>query len=241
MVKAVIFTDFDGTVTLQDSNDYLSDNYGIGKEERSEIFAGILDGTASFRTGFTRMMSNVSTSLPESLEILKKNIQLDPGFKKTFEWAQAHGVPVIVVSSGMEPIIRALLADLLGAEAVENIDIVANAVDLDENQRMTVVFRDESGYGHDKSRTINVYKKDIEAKLPEGTERPTYFYCGDGISDLSAAKECDLLFAKRGKDLVTFCKRQNVPFHEFDSFEDILANMKDVLDGKKTVTELMEN
>jgi 2-hydroxy-3-keto-5-methylthiopentenyl-1-phosphate phosphatase len=32
--------------------------------------------------------------------------------------------------------------------------------------------------------------------LPEG-EKPVMFYAGDGVSDLSAAKETDLLFAKK--------------------------------------------
>ena len=238
MVKAVIFTDFDGTVTLQDSNDYLTDNYGFGKDERAVIFEGVLNGTTQFRDGFTQMINSVKTPINESLDILKANIELDPGFKETFEWAQSNDIPIVVVSSGMEPIIKALLTKLLGADAVSKIDIVANAVTLDSNDKMTVVYRDESGHGHDKSRTINIYKKEYESKQ---NDKPIYFYCGDGISDLSAAKECDLLFAKRGKDLVTFCKRENVPFHEFDSFKDILSNMKDVIAGNKTVKELMEN
>jgi 2-hydroxy-3-keto-5-methylthiopentenyl-1-phosphate phosphatase len=49
-----------------------------------------------------------------------------------------------------------------------------------------------SGFGHDKSRTIRPY-----ARLP-ADERPTLFYAGDGVSDLSAARETDLLFAKKG-------------------------------------------
>jgi 2-hydroxy-3-keto-5-methylthiopentenyl-1-phosphate phosphatase len=49
-----------------------------------------------------------------------------------------------------------------------------------------------SGFGHDKSSTIRPY-----AALPAG-QRPTMFYAGDGVSDLSAAKETDLLFAKKG-------------------------------------------
>lgn len=47
-------------------------------------------------------------------------------------------------------------------------------------------------FGHDKSIEIRPY-----ANLPEN-ERPTMFYAGDGVSDLSAAKETDLLFAKKG-------------------------------------------
>jgi 2-hydroxy-3-keto-5-methylthiopentenyl-1-phosphate phosphatase len=49
-----------------------------------------------------------------------------------------------------------------------------------------------SGFGHDKSLTIRPY-----AKLP-ADKRPTMFYAGDGVSDLSAARETDLLFAKKG-------------------------------------------
>lgn len=50
-----------------------------------------------------------------------------------------------------------------------------------------------SEHGHDKSIEIRKF-----SSLPEG-QRPTMFYAGDGVSDLSAAKETDLLFAKQGK------------------------------------------
>lgn len=54
----------------------------------------------------------------------------------------------------------------------------------------------DSHFGHDKSLTIRPYSEAI-AKMPEN-DRPTLFYAGDGVSDLSAAKETDLLFAKKG-------------------------------------------
>lgn len=43
-------------------------------------------------------------------------------------------------------------------------------------------------HGHDKSLELRKY-----SSLPS---RPIMFYAGDGVSDLSAAKETDLLFAK---------------------------------------------
>ena len=49
-----------------------------------------------------------------------------------------------------------------------------------------------SGFGHDKSLTIRPYAQQAE------DVRPTLFYAGDGVSDLSAARETDLLFAKKG-------------------------------------------
>lgn len=50
-----------------------------------------------------------------------------------------------------------------------------------------------SRFGHDKSIEIRNY-----SSLPD-SERPTMFYTGDGVSDLSAANETDLLFAEKGR------------------------------------------
>jgi len=81
------------------------------------------------------------------------------------------------------------------------------------------------------------------------------FYAGDGVSDLSAAKETDLLFAKKGHgklafrrerdinsdkilDLVTYCIREKVPFTEFESWSSILATVKEIVAGKTTVKQV---
>lgn len=42
-------------------------------------------------------------------------IKLDEGFKVFFDWCKAHDVPVVIVSSGMVPIIRG--ASRLGRES----------------------------------------------------------------------------------------------------------------------------
>jgi 2-hydroxy-3-keto-5-methylthiopentenyl-1-phosphate phosphatase len=63
-------------------------------------------------------------------------------------------------------------------------------------------------------------------------------YCGDGVSDLSAARETDLLFAKRGRDLVTYCIREKMPYTEFDSFADIHAVVKQLHAGETTLEEI---
>lgn len=72
-----------------------------------------------------------------------------------------------------------------------------------------------SPHGHDKSVEIRKY-----SSLPEG-QRPTMFYAGDGISDLSAAKETDLLFAKAGKGKDIFVYN----LHEFPSPSNRLVSL----------------
>jgi haloacid dehalogenase-like hydrolase len=68
---------------------------------------------------------------------------LDPGFPEFYDWTVEHNVPVIVLSSGMEPIIRALLAKLIGPKA-DGIPIISNNVDIGPDGTWKIVYRDES-------------------------------------------------------------------------------------------------
>ncbi|KAL6938155.1 hypothetical protein ACO0RG_004695 [Hanseniaspora osmophila] len=241
MVKSVVFSDFDGTITCEDSNDYIADRYGMGKEKRLEIFKSIIAGTGSFAVGFREMLESIDKPFDECVQILHDNITLDPGFTKTFQYCEKNDIPLIIISSGMKPIIRSLLGKLIGEEKANKIPIMSNDVKIDpkDNSKWEIVYKDTTPHGHDKSISINECKSEFDKKYPN--EKITYFYCGDGVSDLSAAKECDLLFAKKGKDLVTFCERDHVPYHEFETWEDILKAMKDVLENGVGVGALMQN
>ena len=151
------------------------------------------------------MMDSVKNPFPECIKLLCENIKLDPYFSDFYKWSRENGVPVIVLSSGMTPIIRGLLVHLVGPEA-NDIEIVSNeCIDRppktkDQEGGWQIQFHDDSGFGHDKSLTIRPYAKHFADRPNE--PRPTLFYAGDGVSDLSAARETDLLFAK--KDHGTF-------------------------------------
>ena len=64
------------------------------------------------------------------------------------------------------------------------------------------------------------------------------FYAGDGVSDLSAARETDLLFAKKDHDLVVYCEREGVPFTVFEDWSSILDTTKAIFEGRTTVKEV---
>lgn len=147
------------------------------------------------------MMESVKTPFPDCIRLLRENIKLDPYFKDFYQWSRTNKVPVIVLSSGMTPIIRSLLVHLVGPEA-NDIEIVSNEVEdkpgktKDQEDGWQLKFHDDSGFGHDKSLTIRPYAEHFAARPNE--PRPTMLYAGDGVSDLSAARETDLLFAKKG-------------------------------------------
>lgn len=235
--KFIFFTDFDGTITLQDSNDFMTDNLGYGPERRRQLTAECLQGKLTFRDSFRDMMESVKKPFNECVQYLVDHIQLDPHFAEFFQWSLANNVPVVVVSSGMEPIIKALLKAMIGPDA-EKMEVVANFTgpkpgkSIDEEDGWEIVYRNpESGFGHDKSIILRQY-----SSLPDDV-RPTMFYAGDGVSDLSAARETDLLFAKKGHDLITYCVKEDIPFTTFDDWSSILEGVKEITSGKKSVKD----
>ncbi|KAA8644567.1 putative Phosphoserine phosphatase [Aspergillus tanneri] len=238
--KIIFFTDFDGTITLQDSNDFLTENLGYGRARREQVNDDILEGRISFRDAFRDMLDSIKAPYDECIEVLLKNIKMDPYFLEFYNWAKENNVPIVIMSSGMIPIIRALMEKFLGQALDDHLHIVANSVesrdgkDINTEGGWQIKYHDDSHFGHDKSLEIKPY-----AAMP-ASERPTLLYAGDGVSDASAASETDLLFAKKGKDLVTICKRQGRPFTVFEDWRSILATSKDILSGKvspKTVAQ----
>ncbi|KAL8949641.1 MAG: hypothetical protein Q9222_004266 [Ikaeria aurantiellina] len=212
--KVIFFTDFDGTITLKDSK-----------------------AADSFR----EMMESVTTPFPECIKLLCENIKLDPYFKDFYYWSRENKVPVIVLSSGMTPIIRSLLVHLVGPEA-NDIEIISNEVidkpgmTKDQEDGWQLKFHDDSGFGHDKSLTIRPYAKHFAEQPDE--PKPILLYAGDGVSDLSAARETDLLFAKAGRDLVTYCEREGIPFAVFDDWQSILSTTQDLYNGKTSLKKV---
>lgn len=225
---AILFTDWDGTVTLQDSNDMLTDNLGMGYDARMVLDAGIRDGSLTFREAFEKMLSSVSDKgypLDKCIDYLLQNVKLDPGFKETVQWCHSMNIPVIVVSSGMDVVIKSLLENLITEPELRSfIKIYANHVDVDESTgKWKIRYRDDSGFGHDKNQTIlNVTADPLHSSYAEGKR----FYCGDGVSDISASRSCDLLFAKKGCALVEICKKDGINYDEFESFKTILDHIK---------------
>ncbi|GAO49503.1 hypothetical protein SAICODRAFT_66451 [Saitoella complicata NRRL Y-17804] len=229
MVKSIVFSDFDGTITWDDSNDFMTDNYGFGVEKRKEMNERVLRDEITFRDSFKMMLDSVKLPFEEAKKILTENITLDPGFRPFYEWCLANDVEVIILSSGMEPLIRALLTRLLGEELGSKIEIVSNSVDIRPDGTWEIIYHDDSGFGHDKSLEIEKWN----ARVPE--EERMFFYCGDGVSDLSAAEKTGLLFAKEGRDLIGYCDRQKIPYTVFKTFEDIHKKVEAIVTGKETM------
>ncbi|KZP26899.1 hypothetical protein FIBSPDRAFT_781300 [Athelia psychrophila] len=236
--KFVALSDWDGTITQLDSNDYLTDNLGMGKDARRVLSLDILEGKANFRDAFREELESVSAnghSFEECKKILRENMTLDPGFKDFYQWCKANDIPVIIVSSGMTPIIRTVLSNLIGEEDANDIDIISNDVDVHPDGKWNIKYRHpSSGFGHDKSQAILPYRA-----LPDP---PTLFFFGDGVSDLSAARHADVLFVKSKddeNDLAAYCRKEGIKHIIFKDFGEALPIVESVVKGEKSVADVL--
>jgi len=86
-------------------------------------------------------MDSVKKPFPECVEYLVKNIKLDPHFNEYYQWALKNQIPTVIVSSGMQPIIRAVLKNLVGDDA-DKLTIVCNEPEARPGKK----FEEEGGW-----------------------------------------------------------------------------------------------
>ncbi|KAJ6615020.1 hypothetical protein B0H10DRAFT_2220783 [Mycena sp. CBHHK59/15] len=79
-------------------------------------------------------------------EVLRTNIKLDPGFQGFNAWCLANNIPVVIVSSGMAPVICAVLFNLVDDAVADSIDIIANDVEIHPDGKWNIKFRNPTRY-----------------------------------------------------------------------------------------------
>lgn len=117
-----------------------------------------------------------------------------------------------------------------------HIDIVANDADITEDgSAWKPIWRHDSELGHDKATSIQEARKEAELECEDGTI-PLIVFIGDGVSDLPAARQADVLFARRGLRLEEYCQEHSIDYIPFDTFAEIRKKLEEIAeeDRKKT-------
>ncbi|KAK0668966.1 Pdp3-interacting factor 1-like protein 2 [Cercophora samala] len=245
--KIVCFSDFDGTISLQDTGHILFNTYGCGSSKRELLDSQINSGERTFKDVSEEMWGSLNVPFEDGFELMSQQLEMDPGFAGFHAFCVKEGIPFHVISAGLKPVLRRVLDEFLGEEQSSKIDIVANEAEIKEDgSEWKPVWRHgESELGHDKAvsmkearREVNreVAGKKLEMKEGEEEEVPLIVFIGDGVSDLPAAREADVLFARKGLRLEGYCVEHGIKYLPFDSFADIQKKLEEILeeDEKKT-------
>lgn len=234
--KIICFSDFDGTIFMQDTGHILFTNHGCGSRRLEILEQQIKSGERSFRDVSEEMWGSLNVPFDDGFEVMEKNLEIDPDFQAFHKFCIANSIPFNVISAGLKPILRKVLDTFLGEEESKHIDIVANDADITEDGSIwTPIWRHDTELGHDKALSINEYREAAKLDSDDGTI-PLIVFIGDGVSDLPAAREADVLFARRGLHLEKYCIEHKISYIPYDSFADIEREVKQIMieDEKKT-------
>jgi len=213
MAKFKIFTDFDGTISINDVGDALFEQF-TDTDWEQVVLDWKMDKISS-REVFSHGCEKTRIT-KQQLEAFSDEQQIDPFFKDFVEYCQEKSYPITVLSDGLDFYIRRIL-DHYG---FNDLKVFANQlVFLDYNQ-----IKPEFPYygkgclvcGNCKGYHLRKFRQQGDILV----------YIGDGYSDRCAVPETDILFAKR--DLKEYCMEKNIAFHEFENFNDVLEKFRHI-------------
>ncbi|KAF5100594.1 hypothetical protein DV451_002479 [Geotrichum candidum] len=223
-----IFSDFDGTIFMQDTGHILFDHHGCGPEKREYLDESISTGEKTFRGASEEMWGSLHVTLDEGFKTLKSHLVMDDGFKDFFNYTTQHKIPFNVISAGLKPLLRHVLDETMGEEQSARIGIVSNDAKITEDGSVwTPIWRHDSELGHDKAQSIQDYKDSCVGEIP------LIVFIGDGVSDLAAAGQADVLFARQGLKLEQYCIKNKIPYIPYNSFSDIKRSLHVLVDGNE--------
>jgi 2,3-diketo-5-methylthio-1-phosphopentane phosphatase len=145
---------------------------------------------------------------------VKQNANLRPHFGEMVSYCQERGIPVAVVSAGLDFYIEALLEQ----EGFPNVPVYA----------VSTAFSDAGiSFNYHHARAGKEHLGNSKGLVVERYRNQGYhvFYIGDGRSDFEAAERADVVFAHRV--LAQECRRQSIPYLPFAHFGDVLAALQE--------------
>ncbi len=204
MAPVTVFVDYDGTITDLDTFDVLV-KHVAGAAAWGSLEAQLASGDLTLRAVLERQAAYLNISLADADAYLKRTVRFDPAFAPFVHDCRARKIPVTVVSSGIEPLIRCALA----RNGLADVPLIANAVD-PRPDGWRIRFRDSGANGTDKARLVRA--------AHAGGSRTVFI--GDGHSDFDAALAADDRFAKRGRALERFLTGRRIAVTPFASFAE---------------------
>ncbi|MBW3114102.1 2-hydroxy-3-keto-5-methylthiopentenyl-1-phosphate phosphatase [Bacillus sp. MCCB 382] len=209
MTRPIIFCDFDGTITETDNIISLMKTFA--PPEWEAIKDDILDQTLSIKEGVSRLFSLIPSSKKEDMvQYLRDSAVIREGFEEFVDYTAKHGIPLYIVSGGLDFFVHPLLEAYGPFHGV-----YCNEASFNDST-ISILWPhpcDEQcgsgGCGCCKPSILRTLS------LSEGSK---VFVIGDSVTDLEMAKLGDTVMAR--DFLAEKCMENGIPFIPFETFHD---------------------
>lgn len=203
-------SDFDGTITEEDVAAMLLQEFA--DEKWLDVEEDFRNRKISCRETLKREFELLKGGEQQLIEYVDNHARIDPDFKPFLSLCEKKGIPVRVVSEGLDFYIEHLLK-----KHGIRINFFTNKAHF-EDGGIRITFPNSS----EKCDDCGTCKLELLRDWRE--EGKKIVYAGDGVSDICPAESADLVFAKG--DLLSHFKKEGLDRIEFGGFGDIISEIK---------------
>ncbi len=205
-MKILIVSDFDGTINKKD----IGEEFARIIDNNSELREQLIGSKISMPDIYRRMLSREGMTLNTVRDFYVGQSVIDEHFIPFLQFIEKHDIVHIIVSDGFDLLIQAAL-EKDGIE--DHICVFANSI-RDNGEGITVDFP----FMTDDSSVFGVCKKSIVNAFRPYFDR--IIYVGNGYSDIDAAPDADIVFAR--SVLKKYCDENRIPSVVYGNYGDII-------------------
>lgn len=199
--KRIVFCDFDGTLTVEDTFVKVCRHFAADTVDRllREIFKGHL----SLKDGIRQIVESIPSSrYPDMLDFVN-GTPLREGVVEFLDFLEQRGIPFVVISGGL----LGLVLRQLGALASRAERIYAAEVNADGEYLRVISSFEEGDELVNKTKIMASYRYEDAVAL------------GDGVTDQGMAMAASLVFAR--KHLAAFLDKRGKAYETWNDFHDV--------------------
>jgi len=209
-VKTLFQCDFDGTLTEEDVSFLILDAFATG--DWRQLLTQYREGKIPVGRFNTKAFAMVKADKPTLLQFVRSKARIRAGFHELLAYCHRQGFEFVIVSNGLDFYINTILKDM----GIDNIQVfaaqtrfIANGIDV--------------RYIGPKGNQLEDNFKDAYVSLFLGRGY-RLIYAGNGISDVSPARQAHHIFATG--ELLTCCQEMNLNCTPFIDLNDVIRGLE---------------
>ena len=207
-----ILCDFDGTIVNLDAAEFLLNKFV--NEDWKKFDEQLEREEITLEECMEKQYSLLKAPKAVMLKELEKGIFFRSNFDKLVEYCRTQNFPFVIVSAGLDFIIKHFL-EQKGLEEVIEIHAAKTQFTSDG---ITLTFPKlfDKTSANFKDDLVKYYK----------TQGYRVIYIGDGLSDYTAVRKADFSFIIKDSSLATLCKEEKLQCQEITDFQEAIDKIK---------------
>lgn len=211
-MRLAVLSDFDGTVTLNDTFRNIAEKFAHG--DWRAVDDQYVKGEITLEECLRRQGAMIRVSKSRILDELDGVTKFRSGFDNLIEYCNTNHYPLVLVSAGLDFVIKHFLVRDSLKDKVEL--LVARAKCTPTGIRFDFLKLRDKRSRNFKDDAVRYYK----------TKADTVAYIGDGRWDLHALRTADLRFAIKSSKLSELCKEQDIQATVVSDFKEVVESLK---------------